>query len=681
MTSINTQKEIIKVLIQIAAYDGASLDFLSRLIYLIRPNRKQMKNQNLAGFSMLVQYIEEDEKLKLGLKNYLSRLLKGQKISSSLTNSNIISGIDFWRELKNRLIYKILPYQPVQGSIEYLLVNVFYRPSDGRWASRLDNEVCAHFLGLLGFRGLYEREFSDKLLQEMLFAIRVLSHRITGNAFDMEVLRMVPEYANLESPFAALQDEIDNFLQEVNQAKVIRDKDDIYFKHLHVLILQCREFIQRAYRNKGKYGISFKVHQQLMLMERLLDRLVIVLDFIVIEEGKESRVKLVEFIKALISFNSGRSEVKDYINKSSQLMAREITQNTGEKGEHYITSNSRDYWKMFRTALGGGAIVALACIVKMKLSGLDASLFGKAFLYSMNYATAFIAIYLFHCTLATKQPAMTAARLAQVIEEDMKQKGNFEQLAQLVARVFRSQFIAFAGNVLMAFPVALGIMFLWAYIFDVNIAQNKADVLIQDLNFLLTPVIYHAAIAGVFLFISGLIAGNISNKTKYKNIPIRIKEHPVLKLLLKEKSREKIAGYYERNMGGITSNLWFGILMGCTGTVGVILGLDLDIRHITFAAGNFGLGLYGLNFQITWQVVLISIFGIGLIGFTNFIVSFTLSLLLALRSRGVAFGAIFSIIGNVKKYFLLHPYSFFFPPVEAKVVIEKVDGVLEKEEV
>ena len=36
------------------------------------------------------------------------------------------------------------------------------------------------------------------------------------------------------------------------------------------------------------------------------------------------------------------------------------------------------------------------------------TLFGKAFLYSLNYAAGFILIYLTGATLATKQPAMTA---------------------------------------------------------------------------------------------------------------------------------------------------------------------------------------------------------------------------------------------------------------------------------
>jgi site-specific recombinase len=408
------------------------------------------------------------------------------------------------------------------------------------------------------------------------------------------------------------------------------------------------------------------VHQQLMGMERILERLLVVLDFFMMDDTVGSTVKLIRFIKTLVKINAGKTMVMGYLNKATQLMAREITQHIGKKGEHYITNTSKEYWKMFRTALGGGFIVALACIVKLQFGTVEVSLFGKAFLYSLNYAAAFIGIYLLHFTLATKQPAMTAARLAQVIEQDAKGKVGFGHMAALVAKLFRSQFIAFVGNIMMAIPVALGFVYLWDMAFGVNLPEAKADYLIHDLHAWASPAVFHAAIAGVFLFVSGLIAGNVSNRTLYRGVTLRIKEHPALRFVLSDDRRQRLANYYEQNMGGIISNFWFGVFMGSTGTLGVILGLNLDIRHITFAAGNLGLGLYGLGFDITWRNLGIAVLGVGVIGFVNFIFSFTLSLLLALRSRAVPFSALFGILWAVRKEFFSHPLRFFFPPAESK---------------
>jgi site-specific recombinase len=95
--------------------------------------------------------------------------------------------------------------------------------------------------------------------------------------------------------------------------------------------------------------------------------------------------------------------------------------------------------------------------------------------------------------------------------------------------------------------------------------------------------------------------------------------------------------------------------------VGAFFGLPLDIRHITFAAGNLGLALVGMDWHMTSMTVVMCVLGIGLIGFMNFIVSFGLSLALALRSRGVSVVELLPIILAVWRYFLHFPLAFFFP--------------------
>ena len=115
---------------------------------------------------------------------------------------------------------------------------------------------------------------------------------------------------------------------------------------------------------------------------------------------------------------------------------------------------------------------------------------------------------------------------------------------------------------------------------------------------------------------------------------------------------------------GIVSNMWFGIFMGSTAVIGAFIGLNLDIRHITFASGNFALGLFGENYNVTWQVVFWSILGIGIIGFVNFMVSFTLSIMIALRSRNIPFGEIRNMGISILHKLRRQPLHFFFPITE-----------------
>ena len=139
-----------------------------------------------------------------------------------------------------------------------------------------------------------------------------------------------------------------------------------------------------------------------------------------------------------------------------------------------------------------------------------------------------------------------------------------------------------------------------------------------------------------FLFLSGIISGNISNRNKHFQVAYRIQENPFLKQTFGiQKGLKIFSNWVENNWAGVISNIWFGVFLGSTASVGIFFGLNLDIRHITFASGNFALGIYGNQFTIDFWTFFWSIIGIGLIGFINFIVSFTLSMLLAFRSRNI----------------------------------------------
>ena len=124
---------------------------------------------------------------------------------------------------------------------------------------------------------------------------------------------------------------------------------------------------------------------------------------------------------------------------------------------------------------------------------------------------------------------------------------------------------------------------------------------------------------------------------------------------------QSLSRFYSKNWAGIVSNFWFGIFLGATAPVGHFLGVDLDIRHITFSAGNFALGLYGKGFDVSASVFWISFITIFIIGFFNFIVSFGLSMLLALRSRKVTLTEFSKISKVIYKYFWRNPLRFFIP--------------------
>ena len=174
----------------------------------------------------------------------------------------------------------------------------------------------------------------------------------------------------------------------------------------------------------------------------------------------------------------------------------------------------------------------------------------------------------------------------------------------------------------------------------------------------------HAAIAGVCLFLSGLIAGYYDNKAAYNEIPARLRQLHWPRRLLGEHRLAKITEYIGDNLGALAGNFFFGVMLGSIGTLGFIFGLPIDIRHITFSSANFVFALVGNNYLLTPEQWTLSLLGIVLIGITNLTVSFALALAVALRSRRVSFGKGGALFGLVLRRFWYTPRDFFLPPRE-----------------
>jgi site-specific recombinase len=196
----------------------------------------------------------------------------------------------------------------------------------------------------------------------------------------------------------------------------------------------------------------------------------------------------------------------------------------------------------------------------------------------------------------------------------------------------------------------------------------KAAHLLHDLHPLRSAALLYAAIAGVFLFLSGLISGYYDNLSLYHRVPQRLRRVKWLRRLLGPARLERLAVYVEHNLGALAGNFLFGCMLGYTPMVGQLLGLPLDIRHVAFASANFAYGLDGLEFAVSHHVMLVSFAGVLLIGFVNLLVSFSLALKVALRSRGITREQTEGLWGRVIRRFLDRPRDFFWPPAGEGVV-------------
>jgi len=646
--------------------DGANhIDFAASLVNFYR---KESKNHIYEiDITSLLTLLIDNPAYKSYFNKVIETLILKKDFDQILSDSGIINYSDFFYEVKKRIIAKILPYQPAPDTLEFTLNQLFYLTNDPKWVNRIPKEQIRRLYSILDLRSIYDKSTDNYPFLELIYALEVLTQRLTGRAMEADVSKMVPEARNFDSPFIALQREITLFINELREKEIrFVSTDDLNYKQLFVLLNQCEKYIDDAYGNAGRLGISIKVNQTLFKIRQQLERIKIILPYTAFNAQENDMDKHIDLSLLLITINCNKTNVSKLVKESTQAVAYEITQHKAHTGEHYITTNKKEYINMLWSACGGGAIVGVMCIIKLVLGKVDTSEFGHAFLYSMNYALGFIAIYLLGGTLATKQPSMTASALASSLEKNAQTKEGitykYWSFATFFSQVFRSQFIAFIGNIFIAFPVAFILVWGINTLTQINIAQAKWNPLLQDLNPITSPAIFHASIAGVFLFLSGIIAGNVANNDKFNAVVYRIQQHPLLKKIIGKKNTEAFANWHKEKWAGLVSNFWFGVFMGSTGSIGLFLGLDIDIRHITFAAGNIALGIFGSDYRASTDLILWALVGMIIIGFFNFIVSFTLSFTLALKARKIKYAEIKYMIKAIWALFKVNPKQFFIPP-------------------
>ena len=626
----------------------------------VQPMRELFQSLKRTNFEVFLAYLKNNEEIKNNFRDYLFILFSNKSFAKALTDANILSENAFFPELKKRISYKFLPPVEDENTISYIISKVLFNPkSDSDYIKNIKPEDGSEFFKLMEIEKI---STLPKVKKELLISANILALRSVGNALEAGITKMVPEYKNFDNPFVALQSELDSLIGRFKKNKDLQiDSKDVDYKQIKIYLQQCLDFVDKAFKNASKFGISSKINQSLLKIRQQLKRIQDIIPILVVDTEEDILTNSKNLVSNTLKYNSHRNNVRELIDDSTRLISHLITSHTAETGTHYIATSPKEYLKMFWKASGGGIIVGFLCIFKMMMSYSHGSEFSHAVLYSLNYAFGFIIIYLLGFTLATKQPAMTAATMAKVLSDESSSEKNYKEFANLVAKLSRTQFIAFVGNVLWSFPVALAIIYGMDWFLEKNVAVAKADKLLKDLNPIESKAILHACIAGFFLFISGIISGNISNSSIFNQIPERISQSPFLNQVIGAKNSKKLSDFYTKHWAGIISNFWFGIFLGVIAPLGVFLGLDLDIRHITFSAGNFALALYGKGFDIDTYTFTISLVTIFLIGAFNFIVSFGLSMLLAFRSRKVNFGELTIIYKTILKYFIKNPLRFFIP--------------------
>lgn len=652
--------------------DPSSAEGLIQLVDAIRPPKKKLNqaSENLEG---LIQVLQKHQWEKEALKLYFIHFLHSRHLVPLFSNSGILTNKGFFTEAAERINSKILPR--AQGDTDHTgtFNEIFERPWDYLWINEIPYEVWASLFQTLGLKEVDDLDTSDKVFGQLINSIVVLSQRVGSLGLEPEILSKLPELEEYDSPFMVQNRDVFAYVDHLqNTDDHDRSDQNPDYKQILVMLNQCSDFSVLIRKNKRKYGADLHLTYLLSRLNQNIDRLRTLLRLVVHSDDKMPFQVELELFQNLVQSENKKNSLSEHFENNIKSLAFQVTEHSGKTGEHYIANTTKEWWSMLYSSMGGGFIVGFMSTIKLLIYYLKLPLFGEAFLYSMNYSFGFIGIHIFHFTIATKQPAMTASKLAGALDENSKSKSEaLENLAEVIVKLSRSQFIAFVGNVFVAFPVAFLIAWIYHYFSGGQLAApEKAMNMINALDPFTSYAIFHAGIAGVFLFLSGLISGYYDNKSVYNKIPQRIKNHRFLNRHLGQNKTEKFSEYIGSNLGNLAGNFFLGIFLGCMGTIGIIIGLPLDIQHITFASANFGLAFVSVGDQLSQNDIAITIFGIICIGLMNFLVSFLLAIFVATKSRGVSFTQRNDLFKILLAWFALKPWQFFFPPKTSKAPVD-----------
>ncbi len=634
------------------------LEFLVELFQQIRPSDPEKTEEAETKFKAFLYQLQNDRSLLFALRRSLLNQFLNSDITHALTESGLLSARGFIQELSSKLKHKIIPPLLKPSDFLYVIERVFYKKNDYVWIEKMDEQLWVRLFELIGIEvNLGE----PALLRQLNDSLQILSYRLSMMGLENEVTGRYDQWNDGAFPFME-QNRLINMMLERKQTSLKTHEQKLLMENIAEALHNCLQSIKWLKDDRKENGTSLAETFLLTRMEQHVERMFMLLDAL---DGDNvfNTQRFVHYFITVIRNQNRKNSIGEFLSQNLGLLAYQIAEHGGKRGENFIAVSRKDFYKLFRSALGGGFIVSFVAVFKNLLGKLALTPFWHGILYSTNYSAGFILMQSTGSTLATKQPAFTASAIAATLDSTkFTGRPDLYNLALTIARTCRSQIASFAGNLLVVFPLT----YLLARLFDaatgVKIATGaEADALLQAQHPFQSLALLYACFTGFFLFLSGLIAGWVENYVVYAQLPDRLRFHPVLTQTLGKKQLRYLVNIVQNNLGSLAGSISLGFFLGMAGAFGKMLSLPFDIRHITISAGNTAIGFYGLDHQVPLKYLFTIVAGVLLIGLLNFLVSFGLAFYVAVKSRGIRLKDYPEFLGILRRYFMRYPADFIRP--------------------
>ena len=289
----------------------------------------------------------------------------------------------------------------------------------------------------------------------------------------------------------------------------------------------CRKEVRVIQRHLEDAGVSVDVVFGLEVIDRCLTRTALMADVMEGGDGPERSRAIHRLLSRLVRLAHEDKSILHLVRWNLHLLDRKIVDRTGKTGEHYVAGTPSEYRHIWLAAAGGGALTVLTAAFKMLVHEWHLAAFPESFLYGLNYAVSFLLMQSFGLVLATKQPAMTAAALAQIMRE-AKGEDREERIAGFFARLTSSQLAAAISNVATVGVGAAVFVGGWLLLAGRPWVDEKTA---KETFLVLSPLdsgtIFFAALTGVLLWMGSLAGGWFENWSACHRLPEGIARHPL----------------------------------------------------------------------------------------------------------------------------------------------------------
>ncbi|WP_175830680.1 site-specific recombinase [Burkholderia cepacia] len=576
----------------------------------------------------------------------------------------------FFGALFERIDSSLIPPAPNRRELSALFTLMFPTPEDAQWIDALPDDLLTRLADLFSFDVTdEERHEPGSFSRDLLAALHNLTCQISSTGLSQTVrsrlsnddarkplerqpletqpfYRLTRAMLAVETAHAAVEDGGDpsKLLHEVN--------------YLRVLLDECRIAVDEVFSHLYRNGVSVDIVFQVERMRMRILRAEMLLNAWMARDDLHGMAHLTA---ELVDANHNSQSVSHLVRSNFSLFARKLVETNADTGEHYISRGRTEYLKMLRMAAGGGLVTVVTVCVKFAITGAHLQSMLEGLLAGINYAASFMLMHFLHFTLATKQPAMTAPTLARELDDTGHDEGVKAFVASVIALI-RTQAAAISGNVLVVLPVCLLVQLFAGNLLHANlISPEKAHATLHSFS-LLGPTPLYAALTGVLLWASSLLAGWADNWFVLHRVGDALTYNRRLRLTLGAAGAAKLAHFCRSNVAGVVANVGLGLMLGLIPAIVTVFMFPFEVRHVTLSAGSIGiaLGVLGKDAlgtpELWWAGA-----GVLSMAILNVLVSFALAFTMAVRSRSLRPTKVRALVAAIVRTVLSNPLALFWP--------------------